>query len=155
MSSQLSDIFQSLSIHASQPTFPMQTIPACRRCDYQPKYRNTVSPHNLNGNAGRPYYYCIKCQFKRNYQASKDYHRKGWISWDDGRGVHPSNHNCECGLVCRQDRAGMNSSHPGRGFWTCASGHCPYLSFRRDGRTDKEAMNAGLAPDNGFVPWLF
>ena len=37
MSFELSDIFQSLSIHASQPIFPMQTIPACRRCDYQSK----------------------------------------------------------------------------------------------------------------------
>ena len=132
-----------------QPTFPMQETPSCRRCGYTPKKRETVSFYNPNGNAGRPYYICIKCKM------SKIDYARGWISWDDDRGVHPSNHNCDCGIVCRQDRAGKESSCPGRGFWTCASGSCGYLSYRTDGLTDNEAEDAGAAPDPGFEPWLF
>lgn len=48
----------------------------------------------------------------------------------------------------------MNSSHPGRGFWTCASGYCSYISFRRDGLTDDEAKDDGAASDAGSAPWL-
>ena len=159
MYSQLPVLFQSISIQGGlitslQPTFPMQNIPRCRRCDYQPKYRSTVTPNNPNSNAGRPYYFCIKCHFSRECWAANDGRRKGWISWDDGRGVHRSNHNCDCGVACRQDRAGINSSHPGRGFWTCASGYCSYTSFRRDGLTDDEARNAEVALDARFEPWL-
>jgi hypothetical protein len=158
MSSQLLDLLQSLSLQDSltsglQPTFPMENIPQCRRCGYRPKYRSTVSPNNPNGNSGRPYYFCIRCQFSRKCRASSNGHRKGWISWDDNRGVHPSNRNCYCGVACRQDRAGVNSFHSGYGFWTCASGRCSYTSFRRDGLTDDEARHAGAASDDGFVPW--
>lgn len=158
MSSELSDFFQSLSIQGLvtnlQPTFPMQEIPSCRRCGYKPKYRNTVSSHNPNGNAGRPYYICIKCKTNRECRVSKIIYEKGWISWDDDRGVRPSSHNCDCGVVCRQDRAGRDSSYPGRGFWTCAIGSCSYFSSRRDGLTDDEAEDAKAAPDAGFRPWL-
>ena len=163
MSSELSDCFQSLSIQGEpvelvinlQPVFPMQEAPSCRRCGCKPKYRNTVSPHNPNGNAGRPYYICIKCKTDRKCKVSKIDHQKGWISWDDDRGVDLSNQNCGCGVVCRQDRAGEHSSCPGRGFWTCATGSCGYFSFRTDGRTDDEAKDAEEAPDAGFEPWLF
>jgi len=33
-----------------------------------------------------------------------------------------------CGAVSRQDRAGAESSMPGLGFWTCATGGCDYFS---------------------------
>ncbi len=164
MSSELSNFFQSLSIQEGElepwvdnlsPTFPMQERPLCRRCGYKPKYRNTVLPHNPNGNAGRPYYVCIKCKNDRKRKVSKTDHEKGWISWDDDRGVRPSNHHCGCRIVCRQDRAGKDSSCPGRGFWTCAIGSCGYVSFRRDGLTDDEAKDTEAAPDAGFEPWLF
>lgn len=79
---------------------------------------------------------------------------KGWITWDDGRGVHPRNPPCFCGFVCRQDRAGIDSSRPGYGFWTCAYGSCDYFSFRTDGLTLFEAYRDGAAGDDGFRPWL-
>lgn len=159
MASQLPVLFQSLSIQRGlttniQPTFPMQDVPRYGRCDYQPKHRTIVSPHNPNGNAGRPYYFCIKCQFNRKCGVSTNGFRKGWISWDDDRGIQQNNPPCHCRSMSRQDKAGIHSSHPGRGFWTCATGSCAYFSFRLDGLTDAKASSDGAAPDAGFEPWL-
>ena len=155
MSSELSNSFiQGEPVTNLQPTFPMQKKTLCPRCGYEPKYRNTVSPPNPNGNAGRPYYICIKCKNNPKREVSKIDHEKGWISWDDNRGVHRNNHPCYCKISCRQDRAGWYSSCPCRGFWTCAIRSCGYLSFRRDGFTDDETKGAKAAPDAGFKPWL-
>jgi predicted RNA-binding protein YlxR (DUF448 family) len=145
MSSELSNSFiQGGLVTNLQPTFPMQKKPSCPRCGCKAS-RKTVSPHNPNGNVGRPYYICIKCKTNRECKVSKIEYGKGWISWDDDRGVHPSNRSCDCRIMCRQDRAGKYSSCPGRGFWTCAIGSCGYLSFRRNGLTD-EANDAEASP---------
>ena len=153
---ELSDFFVQTKLFTSmQPTFPMQNMPSCPNCGCKPLSRKTTSLANSNGNAGRPYYICIGCKTDPAYNMCKTGYRNGWISWDDDRGVDPSNHDCDCGVACRQDRAGNDSLCPGRGFWTCATASCGYLSFRMDGLTDDAAKAVGAAPDAGFELWLF
>ncbi len=132
----------------SQPTFPLDPKPSCRHCHYTPQKRSTVDFTNQNGNGGRPYYVCVPC--KTNASIPPGPNGKGWITWDDNRGMDPGNPECWCGLIARQDRTGVNSQAPGRGFWTCCTGACGYLSWRTDGRTDAEAGAWG----DRFVPWL-
>jgi len=152
-------MLQSLSIQegepearatTSQPTFPMQEKPLCPRCNYEPKFRNKASANNPNGNANRPYYICVRCKNDRNRTVSKTDHERGWITWDDDRGVRPGNPDCDCAVASRQERTGRYSTCPGRGFWTCATGSCAYFSFRRDGLTDEEVEDAEAAFDDGF-----
>lgn len=133
-----------------EPSFPLSSSPLCRRCAYRPKYRDTVSVNNTNGNAGRPYYICIRCKNDQTI-ISVGQNGKGWITWDDRRGINSRNPRCNCGLLARQDRAGLNTYAPGAGFWTCSTGACGYVSWRKDGLGEAEA---GGMEDGGFVPWL-
>lgn len=159
--SDLTDLFSSLSVQEKevvpeivrqQPNFPLPKIPRCRECEYTPTGRNYVTMKNPNGNAGRPYYICIRCKADRKPEVSQ--FEIGWITWDDDLGIHEKNPYCDCALLSRQDRAGKRSLYPGIGFWTCASGACGYLSFRIDGLTDDEARKSDAPPDDGFRPWL-
>ncbi|MCJ1272783.1 hypothetical protein MMC21_000572 [Puttea exsequens] len=138
------------SSHHYQPSFPLRAAPACRNCHYIPQYRSTVTPLNPNGNADRPYYVCIPCKQNATAKTSSGPNGKGWITWDDNRGVQPGNPKCRCGFFARQDRAGVNSYAPGRGFWTCCVGACGYVSWRADGLVVKDERDR----DGGFVPWL-
>ncbi|KAL9031610.1 MAG: hypothetical protein Q9196_000367 [Gyalolechia fulgens] len=138
------------------PIFPMAEHPQCRVCRWRPRYKNFVKADNKKGNVGRPFFICVKC--KKNASADP-YHSKisrevGWISWDDYIGVHERNPPCACGVVCRQDRAGPDSSCPGAGFWTCATGSCGFVSFRKDALTTDEAYRQRAPYDDGFEPWL-
>ena len=177
-SDDLSSAFQSLNIqnpptasvpsivtsyHTSPPpTKPLAKFPLsqarCRKCNWVPKYRNKVSPQNPNGNADRPYYICVRCRDKPDAATAMKSNRirreNGWITWDDNIGISQENRLCFCGFVCRQDRAGVDSYYPGGGFWTCATGSCDFLSFRRDGLTDDEAYKTNAAHSEGFEPWL-
>ncbi|KAL8710760.1 MAG: hypothetical protein Q9220_004778 [cf. Caloplaca sp. 1 TL-2023] len=138
------------------PYFPLRS-PRCRHCGWIPKYRDKVLPTNPNGNADRPYYKCVKCKQNASPNARKTGDRiKGWITWDDHIGISPENRPCFCagGYACRQDMAGVDSFYPGGGFWTCATGSCNFLSFRRDALTDDEAYKRGAPQDGGFEPWL-
>ncbi|KAI4183147.1 MAG: hypothetical protein L6R41_005560 [Letrouitia leprolyta] len=136
------------------PSFPVPRHPRCRRCGWIPKYRDTVKASNPNGNVGRPYFICFMC--KKNASdpnrptTTRAAREVGWIAWDDYIGIHESNRPCFCGVVCRQDRAGVDSGCPGMGFWTCAYGACDFLSFRRDAKPIQE----GAEDDGGFRPWL-
>ncbi|KAL9594698.1 MAG: hypothetical protein Q9219_006883 [cf. Caloplaca sp. 3 TL-2023] len=140
------------------PTFPMSRHPKCRRCGWTPKYRSTVKSTNENNNVARSYFICVMCKKDRDANnqplRTNDNREVGWISWDDYKGVHEDNRPCFCGFVCRQDRAGVDSYCPGMGFWTCATGGCAFLSFRRDALTDREAYERDAEPDEGFRPWL-
>lgn len=134
-------------------SFPLHNTPACRFCNWIPKYRSTVKPDNPNGNLGRPYYICIRCKSKD--RRAPWVHEAGWITWDDDRGMHESNPQCDCGWVSRQDRAGVDSSRPGMGFWTCATGACGYYSKFINGQTREEARkNPSVANRSYFQPWL-
>jgi hypothetical protein len=55
--------------------------------------------------------------------------------------MHKGNPQCDCDWVSRQDRAGISSSRPGMGFWTCATGACEYYSEFINGQTREEAKN--------------
>ena len=136
---------------AQIPTFPRPNAPQCRRCGWIPRRWETVKSDNQNGNIGRRYYICIKCKNDPNVPGTRS--EKGWLSWDDNIGIHQDNRPCFCGYVCRQDRAGPDSFYPGGGFWTCATGTCSFLSWRKDGLTNDEALNRGLSPYDGFEPW--
>lgn len=129
------------------PTFPLRPTPSCRHCKYTPKYRSTVGDLNQNGNSDRPFYICVKC--KNSSTAPPGPKGKGWITWDDNLGIEPGNPKCDCDFVARQDRAGVNSYAPGKGFWSCSTGACKYVSWRADGKTKAQAGEW----DDGFVPW--
>ena len=116
--------------HYYQPTFPLSPKPSCRHCHCTPQYRSTVGFTNGNGNGGRHYYVCTEC--KTNPKLTSSRNSKGWITWDDDKGVEPGNPLCDCGFISRQDRTGVNSSAPGRDFWTCSTGACGYFSWRED-----------------------
>lgn len=145
-----SEILHALS-RPLQPQFPLNS-PLCRRCGWRPRYRCTVTG-NQNGNVGRPYYICVRCDWNCS-QGLQDHH-KGWITWDDDRGIRGSNPRCYCGAASRQDRAGAESSMPGLGFWTCATRECDYFSKFQNGWTDKErALSLPNPQCVKFVPWL-
>lgn len=146
----MSEILKALS-RPLRPEFPL-SHPLCCRCGWEPRYRDTAKPANQNGNGGRPYYKCIRCNYRSQ---GKQYHSRGWITWDDDRGICDSNPLCDCGVVSRQDRAGVESGMFGWGFWTCATGSCGYFSKYRNGWTDEEMAFSPSEPQCvQFVPWL-
>jgi hypothetical protein len=62
---------------------------------------------------------------------------------------------CHCHVVSRQDRAGVENTMPGMGFWTCATGSCGYFSPFRNGWTEEKLASVPLEPGCvPFVPWL-
>ena len=137
------------------PHFPLAEPPKCRHCGWKPHFRNTVGGNNPNGNAGRLFYKCWRCENRGRDDLNYD-ESSAWIAWTDDRGIHPANPHCDCGVASRQDRAGVRSGRPGWGFWTCASGACWYYSEFRNGLTWSEP--AKDAEDSfarvNFVPWL-
>jgi hypothetical protein len=152
----MSEIVKVLS-RPLRPHFPFAR-PYCRRCFRKPRFPSNVKPSNLNGNVGRPYYTCASCGQQgqnHHYHPPSQDHCRGWITWDDDRGICDSNPPCHCGVVSRQDRASVRSSRPGLGFWTCATGSCDYFSKFRNGWTDEERASSSPEPHCvEFVPWL-
>ena len=135
------------------PHFPLSPKPRCRRCGWQPKFRNIVKATNPNGNAGRPYYICVLCK-KRSTQGVGD-HYTGWITWDDDRGMSSDNPKCHCGIASRQDKAGSDTDIPNLGFWTCGTGSCDYYSEFKNGQTDEQRReNPDVAEYRQFRPLL-
>ena len=124
----------TITHHSYQPTFPLSHKPSCRHCHCTPEYRSTVGFTNGNGNGGRHYYVCTEC--KTNPRLASSRNSKGWITWDDDKGVEPGNPLCDCGFISRHDRTGVNSSTPGREFWACSTGACGYFSWQADEYTD-------------------
>ncbi|KAF2687535.1 hypothetical protein K458DRAFT_296588 [Lentithecium fluviatile CBS 122367] len=146
----MSEILNALSrpLRAESPLSP----PHCRHCNWTPRYRNITNAANQNGNGGRPYYKCVKCE-SRNLDTQP--HTRGWITWDDDLSMCDSNPLCYCEAVSRQDRAGVRSDMCGWGFWTCATGGCGYFSKYRNGWTDEERAFSPSEPQCvRFVPWL-
>ena len=134
----VSEILISIASWPFQPRFPL-LYPRCRVCDLATLHRRITQPSNPNGNAGRPYYICISCERKDG---------KGWVTWDDERGVRNSNPSCYCGNLSRQDQVGIGRGRRGLGFWTCATGSCDYHSKYLNGWTN-------YAPQCvEFYPWL-
>ena len=122
--------------------FPLRDPPRCRRCS-MPGHRRVVHPGSLLGNDNRPYYVCDKCKDDPTAPADA-LGRKGWITWDDSKGLPRSNlanhPRCRCRFLARQDRW-----RGGNGFWTCCKGRCGYFSWRSDGKDGAKGH---------FEPWL-
>ncbi|KAF1960422.1 hypothetical protein CC80DRAFT_489575 [Byssothecium circinans] len=137
----VSEILIALS---RQPQLPLSQ-PRCRHSTTSLR-RFTTGSFNPNGNVGRPYYLCIQCPSNN---------RKGWVTWDDERGIRDGNPVCYCGVLSRQDRMGIESGRAGLGFWTCATGSCDYYSEYSNGWTTQEVNSTLHAPQcTGFYPWL-
>jgi len=77
------------------PQFPLPP-PICRFCKWRPRYQSYVMSGNPNGNVGKLYYICVCC--KRDCRRTDPGHERGWITWDDDRGICPGNPNCDCGI---------------------------------------------------------
>lgn len=138
---------------AKLPQFPLSSKPCCRRCGWEPEFRNTVKATNKNGNAGRQYYKCNDCAKKTGQGVGG--RLKGWITWDDNRGVDIKNPKCHCKIASRQDRAGACKTRPNLGFWTCATGSCSYYSAAKNGQTvEQRKGNPNMAGYREFRPWL-
>ncbi|KAF1975436.1 hypothetical protein BU23DRAFT_503340 [Bimuria novae-zelandiae CBS 107.79] len=141
----VSEIMRALS-RPLQPQLPLSQ-PRCRHCNLTTSLRRrTTGPLNRNGNVGRPYYICIPCE---------DNDTRGWVTWDDERGICDGNPVCHCGGLSRQDRKGNASRRTGLGFWTCATGSCNYYSEYSNGWTTQEMNTLPHAPQcTEFYPWL-
>jgi len=116
-----------------QPNHPLPSPYRCRYCGSTNLLYQIVQPGNRNGNIGRPYYVCVNPHCSNVTTQGAGQHARGWVTWDDTVGVAPGNPLCNCQRSARQDAAGAGSAVPGRGFWTCSTGACYYISWRRDG----------------------
>lgn len=141
----MSEILIALS-RPLQPQLPL-SHPCCQRCGRTSSLRRLITkPSNRNGNAGRPYYICTRCNGKS---------KRGWVSWDDEHGIRDGNPVCYCGALSRQDREAKNRERNGLGFWTCATGSCDYYSKYWNGWTTREAKSTPHVPQCvEFYPWL-
>ncbi|KAF7561493.1 hypothetical protein G7046_g2646 [Stylonectria norvegica] len=92
-------------------SFPLPTAPNCLNC-HQPCTRKIISAGNKNGNAGRPYYMCVKPS-----------HGFKFACWDDDRGIASDNPQCECGLISRKFTADGNE------FFGCPVGTCSWVTL--------------------------
>ncbi|EMC95493.1 hypothetical protein BAUCODRAFT_45138, partial [Baudoinia panamericana UAMH 10762] len=84
----------------------------CAHCQH-PCSQYVTRRDNPNGNAGRPYFICHNCN-------------NSWSTWNDTRGISPSNPPCNCGVPSRQGKSGVGAAWEGYGFWVCAKGSCQY-----------------------------
>ena len=117
----------------TQPSHPAISPYQCRHCGSRYLKYDTVKPGNPNGNFGRPYYVCVNPSCPNVMRPDRRQHFRGWVTWDDSRGVDISNPLCECQRSARLDTAGVGSDVPGRRYWTCSTGACGYTSWRPDG----------------------
>lgn len=124
---------QTSIIPYRQPNHPLPSPYRCRYCGSTNLLYQIVQPGNRNGNIGRPYYVCVNPHCSNVTTQGAGQHARGWVTWDDTVGVAPGNPLCNCQRSARQDAAGAGSAVPGRGFWTCSTGACNYISWRRDG----------------------
>ncbi|KAI0895788.1 hypothetical protein F4806DRAFT_69859 [Annulohypoxylon nitens] len=88
--------------------------PECRSCRIAGIMKITCKS-NVNGNAGRPYYSCPKCE--------------KFIVFADELGNCTGNPQCDCRLSSKRSVAGLDSSQPGRGFFSCRVGKCGFFKW--------------------------
>ena len=102
------------NIHA---TSTLAAAPICRECHHRTTRRITRAS-NRTGNAGRPYYKCLKCD---KFQC-----------FDDDRGNNPKNPRCSCQVASRQQVAGPDKPIPRGLHYVCRSGQCNFYTVRLD-----------------------
>ena len=117
-----------LAILSSTTTFPSRCVtvndpstnractwimpnPPCRKCGASTD-RLHCRWYNPNYNAGRPYFICFRCN-KFN-------------AFDDERGIHPHNHDCDCQEPSRLCVTNRKKNDLRMLFLTCATGACNY-----------------------------
>ncbi|KAH7412826.1 hypothetical protein BKA64DRAFT_659649 [Cadophora sp. MPI-SDFR-AT-0126] len=98
--------------------FHNQQAPNCHSCG-EACTRLVTRVSNRNGNGGRPYYKCIRCD--------------KFSCFDDSRGEDENNPVCDCGKASRRQ---LSSREKGRRiFYVCKTGSCQFFQFhkRQDG----------------------
>ncbi|KAI1205438.1 uncharacterized protein F4807DRAFT_443299 [Annulohypoxylon truncatum] len=88
--------------------------PQCHYCN-APASLAITGYSNMNGNQGRPYYFCDPCNT--------------FIVFADNEGNDPTNPDCRCGTSSKRGVAGWASSQPGRGFFNCRLGRCSFWQW--------------------------
>ncbi|KAI0438320.1 hypothetical protein F4803DRAFT_535546 [Xylaria telfairii] len=113
---------------ASPPTQP----PPCHRCG-QVSERLVTRSSNRNGNAGRPYYKCLRCN--------------KFLVFADYRGNDPTNPECHCGCSSKLQITGMSKWVAGRLHYVCRLGSCDFFSPTKDANGLDIVIDMGLAED--------
>ncbi len=90
------------------------TAPTCLRCGKETK-RHVTRRSNRNGNVGRPYYRCPKCN--------------KFATFADERGNVEANPICKCGHPSRRQVSGQDRGRTVH--YVCRSGRCEFFVFQR------------------------
>ncbi|KAI1292587.1 hypothetical protein F5Y03DRAFT_402841 [Xylaria venustula] len=112
---------------ASPPTQP----PQCR-CGQVSKRLITRSS-NRNGNVGRPYYKCLRCD--------------NFLVFDDYRGNDSTNPEYHCGYSSKRQVSGRSKPVAGRLHYVCRLGMCDFFSPGKDAKGRNVIIDMGLIED--------
>ncbi|KAG8666665.1 hypothetical protein FPOAC1_011475 [Fusarium poae] len=107
---------------AEAPLLP----PPCFQCN-SPSRRYVTRSSNLNGNASRPYYKCIKCP--------------KFLCFADQRGNVTNNPPCQCGKSSKFQVAGWTNRQPGGLHLVCRMGACGYYSSVVDQNGEQKVLS--------------
>lgn len=113
--------FDLSSARVSELHPPPETVPNCRRCG-EPATEEVTRPSNRNGNAGRPYYKCHRCN--------------KFLCFADDRGNDPNNPLCNCGIPSRRQVSGRHRRVSRGVHFVCRQGGCDFYDIcqRDDGQ---------------------
>ncbi len=114
-------------------SFPLPTAPFCLRCGL-PCTRGITSLSSLKGNAGRPFYTCVR------------HTPRQFSCWDDGEDIKPEYPRCDCGFTARRSRTGGNE------FLCCAAGRCNFTGDVPTGYGNQGAVDATAITVTGTTP---
>ncbi|KAI0977539.1 hypothetical protein F4678DRAFT_17849 [Xylaria arbuscula] len=121
---------------ASPPIKP----PRCLCCGQVSKRRITRSP-NRNGNVGRPYYKCLRCD--------------KFLVFDDYRGNNSTNPECHCGYSSKCQVSRRSKPVAGRLHYVCRLGMCDFFSLCKDTKGMDVIIDIDLTEDLSqlFIIW--
>ncbi|KAL2783028.1 hypothetical protein BJX66DRAFT_345318 [Aspergillus keveii] len=92
--------------------------PDCLRCGRPTKGR-IVQRGDLNGNGGRPYYFCEPCNKLSCFADMED--------------IEQENPDCDCGMTTRRQTSGLDTDPPGLMYYRCLIGGCDFFDWVYDG----------------------
>ncbi|KAJ5718250.1 hypothetical protein N7488_003896 [Penicillium malachiteum] len=115
----ITDALSFLSLRPPQLAPPPQSPPSCRECGRR-STRRITQQSNKKGNAGRPFYKCLRCD--------------KFLCFDDRRGNDVSNPLCYCGASSKEQRAGPDKRVPGGLHFVCRLGCCDFYQAHRNSR---------------------
>ncbi len=105
--------------------------PKCLRCSDSTS-RFVTRQSNRKGNAGRPYYKCLRCD--------------KFSCFDDTRGIDGLNPRCLCDSASRRQLSGQERGR--KVHYVCVSGRCDYFMYHRG------ADDAAVTVDEDLVEAL-